>query len=102
MSPLIISPGVESEGLRVTSNLNAIRFQMLRDYLCFSFSLIEALNSKRVSFLDLEGQGLKGILQMSHGLSGKECGAWKNCHSLLIPFVFKEKDGFSHGNAKEP
>lgn len=54
-SPFIISPGVELEGLRMTSNLNAIRFQMLRDHLCFSFSLIEGLNSKRVSLLGLEG-----------------------------------------------
>lgn len=58
MSPFIISPRVELKGLRMTSSLNAIRFQVPRDQslLVFLFSLTEALNSKQVSFLDLEGE----------------------------------------------
>lgn len=62
---------------------------------------METLNSKQASFLD-RGKILQGILQTLHGLSGKEYGGWKNCHSLWIPFVFKEKDGVLHGNVKEP
>lgn len=75
---------------------------MLRDHLCFSFSLIETLNSKQASFPNTE-RVLRGILQTLQGLPGKEYGAWKNCQFIiLIPFVSNENDGVSHGNTKEP
>lgn len=40
MSPFIISPGVELEGLRMTSHQNAIRCEMPRDHLCLVFLLL--------------------------------------------------------------
>lgn len=81
----------------MTSNLNAIRFQKLRDHLCFSFSLIEGLNSKRVSFLDLEGvSAQRNFANIARSL-------WEGIWSLgklprfMNSICFQRK----HGNAKE-